>query len=240
MTHYQTLGVDNNATSKEIKRAYKKKSFDYHPDRNKDASAQAQFQLIGEAYSCLSDPHKRKQYDNELQGKNKNPFEDLQDYFYQQGHAKKPKPANDFSATVTLEEACNGCKRVIPGSKTVVQIPAGVTEGSRVTTGKTTIIIKVAKNNKFVLRKHDLYTTLYVDAIQAMVGIDLFINHPDGTKLKTRISAGTQEGQKIRIAGKGISDAGDLYIFCHIVIPDLTEKDKDSIIHLLSSSSAEI
>lgn len=240
MTHYQTLGVDNNATAKEIKRAYKKKSFDYHPDRNKDASAQTQFQLIGEAYSCLSDPHKRKQYDNQLQHANTTPFDDLQEYFYRHGQARKPKQATDFSATVTLAEACKGCKRVILGSNTVVQIPAGVTEGSRVSTGKTTISIKVAKNNKFVLRKYDLYTTLYIDAIQAMVGIDLFINHPDGTKLKTSISAGTQEGQKIRIAGKGISDTGDLYIFCHIVIPDLTEKDKDSIIHLLSSSSAEI
>ena len=61
--YYKTLGVDKNASDEEIKRAFRKLAKQYHPDVNKEAGAQEKFKEIGEAYSILSDPTKRKQYD---------------------------------------------------------------------------------------------------------------------------------------------------------------------------------
>ena len=61
---YSTLGVSKSATEEEIKKAYKKLAFKYHPDRNKgDKKAEDKFKKINEAYQVLGDSEKRTQYD---------------------------------------------------------------------------------------------------------------------------------------------------------------------------------
>ncbi|HWP92461.1 MAG TPA: DnaJ domain-containing protein [Thermodesulfobacteriota bacterium] len=62
--YYKILGVDSKASQKQIKEAYRKLAFEYHPDRNNNRkSASDRMKEINEAYSVLSDPYKRKQYD---------------------------------------------------------------------------------------------------------------------------------------------------------------------------------
>ena len=61
--YYEILGVSKNATDEEIKRAFRKLAKQYHPDVNKEPGAEEKFKEIGEAYAILSDPNKRKQYD---------------------------------------------------------------------------------------------------------------------------------------------------------------------------------
>jgi len=62
--YYSTLGVSRDASQDQIKKAYRKLAQKYHPDRNKDdPDAQSTFAKINEAYEVLSDPEKRKQYD---------------------------------------------------------------------------------------------------------------------------------------------------------------------------------
>jgi DnaJ-class molecular chaperone len=64
--YYQTLGVARTATDDEIKRAYRKLAKEWHPDRhppNKRADVETRFKAIAEAYDVLSDPEKRKRYD---------------------------------------------------------------------------------------------------------------------------------------------------------------------------------
>jgi DnaJ-class molecular chaperone len=72
--HYEVLGVSRDADETEIKKAFRKMSLQYHPDRNPNEDAKARFQEINEAFEVLGDPEKRNQYNMELQ-------------FGQRGHA---------------------------------------------------------------------------------------------------------------------------------------------------------
>lgn len=62
--YYSLLWLTKSASDAEIKKAYKKKAMEYHPDRNKgDKKAEAKFKEINEAYQVLSDKEKKKNYD---------------------------------------------------------------------------------------------------------------------------------------------------------------------------------
>jgi len=69
--YYKILGVNRKATQPEIRRAFKKLALKYHPDKTKDKSdgAREKFAKIANAYETLNDPQKRKEYDDELDGK---------------------------------------------------------------------------------------------------------------------------------------------------------------------------
>lgn len=60
---YETLEITENATESEIKKAYRKLARQYHPDVNKEASAEEKFKEINSAYEILSDKEKKQQYD---------------------------------------------------------------------------------------------------------------------------------------------------------------------------------
>ncbi len=73
---YKILEVSKDASQEEIKKSYRKLSMKYHPDRNTDdKEAEEKFKEISVAYATLSNPQKRKEYDNPMSGFN--PFEDF-------------------------------------------------------------------------------------------------------------------------------------------------------------------
>jgi molecular chaperone DnaJ len=62
--YYAVLGVERDASDEDIKRAYRKKALEHHPDRNKgDPAAEAKFKEAAEAYDVLGTPEKRQRYD---------------------------------------------------------------------------------------------------------------------------------------------------------------------------------
>ena len=61
--YYEVLGIPKASSEEDIKKAFRKLAFQYHPDRNKDPGAEAKFKEINEAYAVLSDVEKRSNYD---------------------------------------------------------------------------------------------------------------------------------------------------------------------------------
>jgi len=62
--HYADLGLKSDATLADIKRAFRQKASQFHPDRNSDPDAPARFRQVQEAYDVLSDADKRQAYDD--------------------------------------------------------------------------------------------------------------------------------------------------------------------------------
>ncbi len=131
--YYETLGVNRNAGTDEIKSAYRRLAKQYHPDVNKDAGADERFKEISEAYAVLSDAEKRASYDRfghagvnggfGAGGMDFSGFgvEDIFESFFggfggRSGAARRaPRRGSDLRVdlTISFEEALNGIEREI-------------------------------------------------------------------------------------------------------------------------------
>lgn len=125
--YYETLGVDRGANDEEIRRAFRRKAMEYHPDRNKTPGAEDKFKEINEAYQVLSDQEKRTRYDRfghaGVNGGERGfdgfdpfgGFGDIFDTFFGGGGrtANQPRSGEDISQRVnlTFEEAVFGCDK---------------------------------------------------------------------------------------------------------------------------------
>ncbi|SCV69125.1 BQ2448_2145 [Microbotryum intermedium] len=108
---YKILGVSKSASEKEIKKAYRRLSKQYHPDKNPEESAKAKFLEIGHAYEALSDPEKRKIYDRfgeeglKQQQGNGGGFHDPFDIFRQAfgGQQQQQRKGNNMVADIEVD-----------------------------------------------------------------------------------------------------------------------------------------
>jgi len=66
--YFKILGVDENASKEDLKKAYRELAMRYHPDRNKEADAETKFKDITEAYDVLNDDTKRAQWEQQRNG----------------------------------------------------------------------------------------------------------------------------------------------------------------------------
>jgi molecular chaperone DnaJ len=78
---YEVLGVARDASTEEIKRAYRKLARELHPDVNGDPAAETRFKEVAGAYEILSDPERRARYDRYGSQRGEEPFADIQDIF---------------------------------------------------------------------------------------------------------------------------------------------------------------
>jgi len=131
--YYEVLGVGRGASEDEIKKAFRKLAFQYHPDRNKDSDAESKFKEINEAYSVLCDANKRAAYDRfGHAGATGSPFgggaggfedfagfgglgEIFESFFGGMGGAGRQAPRRgsdlNYKLNITLEEASTGIEK---------------------------------------------------------------------------------------------------------------------------------
>ena len=97
--YYQILGVGVGASGDEIKRAYRKLSLKYHPDKTPDKSHHELFLQIGQAYGILGSPESRNKYDTENGLKPQNTH--TSNYFPTQTHTSKSLSTSFYTSTTT-------------------------------------------------------------------------------------------------------------------------------------------
>ncbi|RLN73489.1 hypothetical protein BBJ28_00010379 [Nothophytophthora sp. Chile5] len=140
------LGLTMEASGSQIKKAYRKLSLKYHPDKNAgDEEAEAKFHEISRAYEVLSDPQKRQVYDLEgfeglerdeqSSGRPASPF----DAFFGGGGGKQRGPDAAVDMPVTLEELYNGAQKQAQFTRNVICRKCRGTgaKGGKTTTCKT-------------------------------------------------------------------------------------------------------
>jgi len=188
--YYKLLGIDKSATPKEIKSAYRKLARKYHPDLNpNNKDSKKNFQQINEANEVLSDPEKRRKYDqygndwrnSEQFEKSRNTQE--QSSFSRGGKYQEMKSEGDFSD--------------------FFESMFGRTAGDR-------------RNSKVKYRGQDFNAELHLDLLDAYKTHrqTLTVN---GKRIRINIPAGIENGQTIKITGHGGHGMnggpdGDLYI----------------------------
>ena len=128
--YYEVLEVNRQATDEDIKKAYRKLAFQYHPDRNKDKDAEAKFKEVNESYEVLSDSQKRAGYDRYghagvdggftrgFEGVDFGGFGDIFDAFFggtSRRHRSGAERGSDlrYGLEITFEEAAFGCDKEI-------------------------------------------------------------------------------------------------------------------------------
>lgn len=122
--YYKVLGIEKDATKKQVKKAYRTLAKEYHPDRNPDKDAESKFKDISEAHQILIDPKKREHYDkfgSDL--KNEFPTSDrgFQDFYnFYRRRESKPRGSNiQIILKLTLEEIALGFQKNIKLEKWV-------------------------------------------------------------------------------------------------------------------------
>jgi molecular chaperone DnaJ len=236
--YYQILGVSRNASEKEIKQAYRRLARKHHPDLNPgDKSAEAKFKEINAAYEVLSDPEKRKKYDQ---------FGDQWEYAEQFAKAGgQGRVRWDFGQGGTTFEFGD-----LSGFGDIFSSLFGDSGiGSRMRRGprhgqdvESTVEVSLEEAYHGSMRMMQLQT---MEPCTACGGTGRVGNRVcticNGTagkviprRLEVKIPAGVRDGSRIRIAGEGGlglagGGKGDLYLVVKVIPHKLFERKGDDL-----------
>ncbi len=195
---YHILGVDKNASEKEIKKAYRKLASEYHPDKTKgNKGKEEKFKEISEAYQVLGNKEKRKQYDAlgadweqfQQSGSSFDDFMQMRERFRgQKGSFRQQQPHGGFGGETDFSDIFES----FFGGQA-----SGFGASHRAQKGA------------------DVSGEISISLQEAYAGTERILNI-DGDKIKLKIKPGAYNGLQLRAKGKGQKggrgSAGDLYL----------------------------
>ena len=210
--YYNVLGVEKKASLDEIKKAYRKLAFKYHPDKNQGSkAAEEHFKEINEAYAVLSDPQKREQYD--LMGSTR---------FHQTYSPQDIFQGFDFGNVRDVFDGFGGRGGVRgfddlfsnlsgSGGRTRVTIINGGRGQTFTGTNLDSIFDTLFQTAGPTNRSQDVYLDLPLTTRELAEGVRKRITKRSGRVIHVRVSPKTKEGMKLRLKGQG-KNGGDLYL----------------------------
>ena len=263
--YYQTLGVSQNATPEEIKKAYRSLANKHHPDKGGD---QAKFKDISVAYDTLGDQNKRAEYDQQRMGGpqvrfTSGGFNDMNDMFggnpfgqshpfgdifgHMRGQMRRNRDLN-IQCQITLLDSFLGkqleANYRLPSGKAqtvVINVPPGITHGETIRyqglgddsmpnapRGNLNVTVVVLGDPVFTRENDDLYTTIEISPIEAMIGCQKTASSITGKTMPIDIRPGVQSGTEFASAGQGFSNPhsghkGRFVIVVNIKAPAVTD-----------------
>lgn len=216
--YYKILGVSKDIPQKDVRRAYLKRAKQFHPDLHPDdPKAKAKFQALNEAYEVISDPEKRKKYDQYGQNwKEADAFNQAgggagggQEFHWSSSSGGSPFDGFDFSSFGNGGGGFSSFFQDFFGNM-----------GSHSSGGSS-----------FRTSSGEMDAKVNIDLYTALLGGEVIIQLRDGSKIKLKVKPETQNGTKVRLRGKGYDRGdgtyGDLIITYNVKLPtNLTEKQK--------------
>ncbi len=243
--YYKVLEVERKATAEEIQKSFRKLARKYHPDINKDPSAEERFKEINEAYEVLKDPEKRKRYDS--LGAN-----------WRAGQEFRPPPGWDFGGGSSGQGGGSSFRFGNQGAEGFsfggggfsdffdAIFGAGATQGGFGGFdfgGGSSGPHGHARGRRAAEQDaagSDLQATVKISPWEACLGLKIRVKLPDG-ELDMKIPAGIQPGAKLRLKGKGLpgpgGKKGDAFIEIKVVVPNKLSDEERALLEKLSKVS---
>jgi len=178
---YKILGVDKSVSDAELKKVYRKLARTHHPDSNPDdPQAEAKFKEISEAYSVLSDPAERQEYDQ-----------------IRTMAAGGPRFTSGGGGAGGFDDIFGG---MFGGQR-----PGGYTGGPSGGFGDLFqgLFGEPGGGYSQPVKGQDLNARITLDLATAVEGTTVSVEASSGKKIQAKIPAGVKDGQKVRLRGKG-------------------------------------
>lgn len=246
--YYEVLGVSQNATTEEIKKAYRKLARELHPDINPDEDAQERFKAVTHAYEVLSDPQERDKYDRG--GDQGVGLGDIFETFFgggQRGPKSRSQRGQDALLRVDLD-----LKEAVFGASKTMTITTAVTcptcEGNCAQPGTSVEVCDICRGSGSISRQVQSFmgTVVTSQPCGSCRGTGEVIPHPcqkcraqgrvrENRELNLDIPAGVQDGMRLHLPGEGEvgfagGPAGDLYLEVSVNADPIFARDGDDLV----------
>jgi len=248
--HYETLGVQRNASSEEIKKAYRKLAREFHPDVNPSEQAQEKFKSVTHAYEVLGDEQSRISYDS---GGSESGFGfgDIFETFFGGGGSRGPRSRAErgqdalLRVELTFEEAVFGVEKSIPVDTAVL---CETCNGSCAKPGTSAQVCDICRGAGQVQTqvRSLLGSVITSSPCGSCRGYGHIIPEPCLTcrgqgrvrarrDIELKIPAGVEDGLRLQLAGSGEvgfggGPSGDLYVDISLAPHQYFSRNGDELI----------
>ena len=248
--HYETLGVQRNASSEEIKKAYRKLARELHPDVNPSEQAQEKFKSVTHAYEVLGDEQSRRNYDS---GGSESGFGfgDIFETFFGGGGSRGPRSRAErgqdalLRVELTFEEAVFGVEKSIPVDTAVL---CETCNGSCAKPGTSAQVCDICRGAGQVQTqvRSLLGSVITSSPCGSCRGYGHIIPEPCLTcrgqgrvrarrVIELKIPAGVEDGLRLQLAGSGEvgfggGPSGDLYVDISLAPHQYFSRNGDELI----------